>query len=68
MAGWDAQGYPMDIGYQLVARDSAGLFQRAIMESGVFDMKLPTPSEWEAEGVTLPELRRAKRSRACGGR
>ena len=45
----------IDVGYQLVAKGSEELFQRAIMESGVFDVKLPTLSEWEAEGVTLAE-------------
>jgi para-nitrobenzyl esterase len=45
----------IDVGYQLVAQGSEELFQRAIMESGVFDMKLPTLAEWEAEGVTFAE-------------
>lgn len=45
----------IDVGYQLVAKGSEDLFQHAIMESGVFGTKLPTLSEWEAEGVTLAE-------------
>jgi para-nitrobenzyl esterase len=45
----------IDVGYQLVAKGSEALFQRAIMQSGLFDMKLPTLAEWEAEGVTLAE-------------
>jgi para-nitrobenzyl esterase len=39
-----------DVCYLLAAKGSEGLFQRAVVESGACTLKLPSRTEWEAEG------------------